>query len=372
MTIEREFETVTMDINVGPQHPATHGVFRMVLTVDGERVVDLEPYIGYMHRGGEKLSENMDYRQGIGYQDRTCYLSQFIAEHAYVLAAERLMEIQVPERAEYIRVIMDELNRVASHMMFVGAFGQDVGTFGTAFGYAFRERERIQDLFEEVTGERLMYSYYRVGGVAWDLPPGFEESCRRVIRELRQGIADLDGLLTTNEVFIERTRDVGAIPVEDAIEYGLSGPMLRACGVPFDIRRAEPYSLYDRFDFEVPVGDRGDVFDRYWVRMQEMAQSLRIVEQALEQLPGGPILAERLPRMLRLPPGEIYQRVEDARGEYGLYLVSRGANKPYRLKMRSPSFSNLQALRDMTVGHYVADAVIILGSIDIVLCEVDR
>ncbi len=368
-----ELETIDLYINVGPQHPATHGVFRMVLTVNGELVEDCDPVIGYMHRGNEKLPENCDYRQAIGYHDRTDYLAQFNTEWTFCLAVEKLMGLEVPERAEYIRVILGELNRVASHMMWVGAFGTDVGFFGTPFMYAFREREVIQDFFEAVTGERLMYNYFRPGGVAWDLPDDFAEHCRYVIDHVRRGIDDLDALMTDNEVFLARCRGLSPVTPEQAINWGLSGPMLRACGVRHDLRRAEPYSIYDRFDFEIPVGTQGDVYDRYLVRMEEMRQSLRIVEQALRQMPrNGPIMAAGLKRVLRPPPGEVYARTESPRGEYGVYIVSRGGDKPWRHKVRGASFCNLSPLREMVVGHYVADAIIILGSIDIVLCEVDR
>jgi NADH-quinone oxidoreductase subunit D len=373
MAIERELETIDVHVNVGPQHPATHGVFRMVLTVDGEVVVDLEPVIGYLHRGAEKLSENCDYRQALTYQDRTEYLAQFNAELCYVMAVEKLMGLAVPERAEYIRVILCELNRITSHFMFMGAFGSDLGLFGTSFMYSFRERERIQDLFEEVTGDRMMYGYFRVGGLGWDVHEGFEEQTRYVVKETRQGIADVDGLLTSNEVALARGKGVGAMSAADAINWGLSGPMLRASGVRHDLRRAEPYSIYDRLEFDIPVGENGDVFDRYWVRLEEMRQSYRIVEQCLEQMPkDGPIIAPGLKRVTRPPAGEVYMRAENPRGEYGVYIVSKGADKPYRLKIRSPSFCNLSALKAMTIGQYVADAIVILGSIDIVLGEVDR
>ena len=374
MTIEREHELETIDVNVnmGPQHPSTHGVFRMVLTVDGEKVVDVVPHIGYMHRGAEKLSEHMDYRQGIGYHDRTEYLAQFHAELCFVEAIEKLAGLEVPERSQYLRVILCELNRLTSHFMFMGAFGIDAGIFGTAFTYAFRERETIQDLFEEVTGDRLMYAYFRPGGVAWDVPENFVERVHQVLASARQGIQDIDDLLTRNEIFIARTRDIGVISQEDAVEWGLTGPALRATGVRWDLRKDEPYCIYDRFDFDVPVGERGDCYDRYLVRLEEMRQSVRIVEQAVKDLPGGPILPEKLPRRLRVPPGEVYGRVEAPRGEYGVYLYSKGGERPYRLKIRSSCFSNLMGLRDMTVGHYVADAVMVLGSMDIVLCEVDR
>jgi NADH-quinone oxidoreductase subunit D len=370
---ERELETLEIDVNVGPQHPATHGVFRMVLAVDGEKVVDVLPHIGYLHRGAEKLSENLDYRQAIGLQDRTEYLAGFNAEFCYVMAVDKLAGLEVPERAEYIRVILAELNRITSHYMFMGAFGTDLGVYGTAFTYGFREREYIQDLFEEVSGDRLMYGYFRPGGVCWDVPENFKERVRWVCQQTRVGIKDIDGLLTNNEIFVARTRGIGAISQEKAMDYGLSGPVLRACGLKVDLRREEPYSIYDRFDFEIPTGEHGDCFDRYLVRLEEMRQSVRIVEQAIEQMPdSGPILPAKVPRRLRCPPGEVYMPAENPRGEYGIYLVSKGGDRPYRLKIRSPSYCNLMALKEMTVGHYVADAVVILGSIDIVLSEVDR
>ena len=369
---EREFETQDLMINMGPQHPATHGVFRMVLTIDGEVVVNVMPYIGYLHRGAEKLCETMDYRQGLGFMDRTEYLANFNAELSYVMAVEQLAEIEVPERARWIRMILCELNRLTSHFMFTGSFGTDVGVFGTAFVYSFREREVIQDLFEEITGDRMMYAYFRPGGLAWEVTDNFEQRVHEVLQSALQGIKDMDGLLTENEIFLARTRGVGTISAEDAIDWGMSGPSLRASGVQLDIRRDEPYLFYDQIDFDVITGEDGDVFDRFHCRVEEMRQSVRIVEQCLEQLRPGPILPERMPRMLRTPPGEVYVRTEAPRGEYGIYLVSTGGNRPYRLKIRSACLSNLQALRDMVVGNYVADAVIILGSIDIVLGDVDR
>jgi NADH-quinone oxidoreductase subunit D len=371
MTTEHELDTIDVNVNIGPQHPATHGVFRMVLVIDGEEVVDLVPHIGYMHRGAEKLSENMDYRQAIGYQDRTEYLAQFNAELCYVQAVEKLAGLVPPERAEYIRVILAELNRISSHFMFLGAFGTDLGIFGTAFTYAFRERENVLDLFEEITGDRLMYAYFRPGGVAWDVPRDFKERVEWVCENALVGASDLDKLLTDNEIFIMRTRGVGILTREDAIDYGASGPVLRASAVEHDLRRAEPYSIYDRFDFDIPTGQNGDSYDRYLVRLAEIRESVKIVRQALAQMPEGPILPERMPR-LRPPEGEVYMRCENPRGEYGIYLVSNGGTQPYRLRIRSSCFCNLSALKLMTVGHYVADAVTILGSIDIVLCEVDR
>ena len=374
MVIEQDApEIVDIPINMGPQHPSTHGVFRMVLVISGEKVLDVTPHIGYMHRGGEKLMEAMDYRQGIGYADRTEYLAQFSAELCYCMAVERLMNIEVPERAQYIRVILTEMNRLSSHFMFAGAFGIDAGLFGTSFTYAFREREYLQDVFEEVSGDRLMYAYFRVGGLAWEVPDNFDQRCHEVLLKTQQGIRDLDDLLTRNEIFMARCQNIGAFTADQAIAYGLSGPMLRASGVPWDLRKDEPYGIYDRFNFEVPVGRYGDVYDRYLVRIEEMRQSVKIVEQALEQCPNeGAILPEKMPRRLRTPPAEIYAKVEAPRGEWGVYLVSKGGDKPYRLKMRSPSFCNLSALREMTIGQFLADAVMILGSMDIVLCDVDR
>ncbi|HEY4669120.1 MAG TPA: NADH-quinone oxidoreductase subunit D [Tepidiformaceae bacterium] len=366
------FDTVDMTINVGPQHPATHGVFRMVLTVDGEMVVDCEPYIGYLHRGLEKLSEANDYRQAMGYWDRTDYLAGLVCEQAYCMAVEKMGNIEVPERAEYIRVIMSELSRINSHFMFLGAFGADVGSFGTSFIYAWRERERIYDLLEEVAGDRMFPTYVRPGGVAMDLPENFEARCRWVLSSVYQGLEDLDGLLTGNEIFVERCSGLSPVSPETAIKWGLTGPMIRATGLPWDIRKAEPYSIYDRIKFEIPTGKQGDVLDRFIVRLAEMYQSAKIIEQCLDQIPGGLVLNPKLPRNLRIDNGECYVRVEGTKGEYGVYGLARGGNKAYRMKLRSPSFCNLSALREMVVGNYVADAIIILGSLDIVLGEVDK
>jgi NADH-quinone oxidoreductase subunit D len=367
-----EFETQDLMINMGPQHPSTHGVFRMVLQVDGEVVRDVVPYIGYMHRGAEKLAETMDYRQGIGFMDRTEYLAQFNAELSYVMAVEAMMGIEVPERAQWLRMILCELNRLTSHFMFTGAFGTDVGVFGTAFTYSFREREVIQDLFEEITGDRMMYAYFRPGGVAWEVTDNFAQRVAEVLVSARQGIKDMDGLLTQNDIFKARTQGIGIISAADAIDWGCTGPVLRASGVPMDLRRTEPYLRYNEIDFDVITGQNGDVYDRFVVRLEEMRQSIRIIEQCMAKLQPGPILPARMPRMLRTPPGEVYLRTEAPRGEYGIYLVSKGGNRPHRLKIRSSCLANLQALRDMTIGSYVADAVLILGSLDIVLGEVDR
>lgn len=369
---ERDLDTIDIDVNVGPQHPATHGVFRMVITVDGEVVRDLDPVIGYMHRGNEKLPENCDFRQVIGYHDRIDYLAQFNTEHCWVEAVEKLGGIVPTERSQYIRVILAELNRITSHLMFFGAFGTDAGLFGTSFMYAFRDREYVQEFFEEITGERMMYNYFRPGGVAWDVPEDFRERCNQVLDRIKRGIGDLEGLMVGNEVIMARCRNLSPMTPAQAINWGLSGPLLRSTGLAHDIRRAEQYSIYDRFEFDIPVGTTGDVYDRLMVRLHEMSQSVRIVEQALQQMPDGPIMADGMKRILRVPAGEVYMRVESPRGEYGVYVVSTGVDKPYRHKVRGASFCNISALREMSVGHFVADVILILGSTDIVLCEVDR
>ena len=374
MVIEsaHEFETQDLLLNVGPQHPSTHGVFRMVMQVDGEVVRDIIPYIGYLHRGAEKLCETMDYRQGIGFMDRTEYLAAMNAELSYVMAVEKLAELEVPDRALWIRMILVELNRLSSHLMFMGAFGIDVGVFGTPFIYAWREREAIIDLFEEISGDRMMYAYLRPGGLAWDVPANFVPRCREVLTAVRQGIADFDGLLTKNEIFIARTRGIGIVSAADAIDFGMSGPSIRASGVPLDVRREEPYLKYDEIKWDVITATEGDVYARYLCRLAEMRESVKIVEQCLDRLQPGPIMPEKMPRMLRPPPGEVYIRTEAPRGEFGIYMVSKGGNRPYRLKVRSACLSNLQALKHMSVGQYVADAIIVLVSIDIVLSEDDR
>jgi len=368
----QEIKTQEILVNMGPQHPSTHGVFRMVLSVDGEMITDVTPYIGYLHRGAEKLCETMDYRQGIGFMDRTEYLANFNAELSYVMAVEKLLNVEVPERANWIRMILVELNRLSSHFMFVGAFGVDTGVFGTPFLYSFRERERLIDFFEEISGDRMMYAYFRPGGLAWDVPANFSQRIEEVLASSEQGIKDMDGLLTNNEIFLARTKQVGSIKASDAIDWGMSGPSIRASGVNYDIRKAEPYLYYDQIKFDVITGSNGDVFDRYFVRLQEMKQSIAIVRQCLNNLKEGDTLSDAATRNLRTPPGEVYIRTEAPRGEYGIYLVSDGDNRPYRLKIRSAGFSNLQALSNMVVGSYIPDAVVILGSIDIVLGEIDR
>ena len=365
-----EAEPLEMMVNMGPQHPSTHGVFRMVLWIDGEKVVDSEPHIGYLHRGSEKLCEGEQYHQIITLFDRLDYISNFNNEMVYCRAVEKLMGLEVPERAEYVRVILCELNRIASHLLFLGTFGLDAGAM-TPVMFSFRGRERIQSVFEAISGARMMHNYFRVGGIKEDLPDNFQELISNLLPELRADVEESDKLLTYNEVFIARSKGIGAIDAETAIDYGLTGPCLRACGVPYDVRKAEPYSVYDRFDFDIPVGIDGDCWERYYVRVQEMYESLRIIEQALDQMPSGPV-ATLGRRLIRPPKGDVYVRSENPRGEIGVYLVSDGSDKPYRVKVRPPSFCNLGALKLLLKDTWVADTVIILGSLDIVLGEVDR
>jgi NADH-quinone oxidoreductase subunit D len=369
--VERDLQTVEMELNMGPQHPSTHGVLRVILHLDGERIVRAQFDIGYLHRGKEKLCEYLDYRQGLSQIERTDYLAPWNDDLAFVMAAEKLAGIEVPERALYVRTIMCELNRIASHLVFYGAFGIDAGAI-TPFMYGFRVREVILNFFEYVSGGRFFPQYFRVGGLKEDVPDGFVERCRQTLDYIKQGIDDCDRLLSSNEIFLSRTKGVGVLSAEDAIALGVSGPMLRASGVPIDIRRTEPYMIYDRFEFDIPVGTNGDSYDRYILRIEEMRQSVRIIEQALKDFPGGPIMA-RMPKAFRPPAGEVYLRTEAPRGEYGIHLVSRGgSDKPYRVKIRAPSFSNLAAMEHVLPGAFLADAPIIIGSIDIVLGDVDR
>ena len=368
--IDMDAEPLEMLVNMGPQHPSTHGVFRMVLWVDGEKVVDVEPHIGYLHRGSEKLCEGEQYHQIITLFDRMDYISNFNNELVFCRAVEKLMGIEVPERAEYVRVILCELNRIASHLLFLGTFGLDAGAM-TPIMFSFRGRERIQSVFEAISGARMMHNYFRVGGIKEDLPDNFEGLIGNLLPDLRYDLEESDKLLTYNEVFIARTKGVGIIDTETAVDYGLTGPCLRACGVPYDVRKAEPYSVYDRLDFDVPVGIDGDSWERYYVRVQEMYQSLDIIEQALKQMRSGPVSTMGR-RLIRPPKGDVYVRSENPRGEIGVYLVSDGTDKPYRVKVRPPSFCNLSALKELLKDTWIADAVVILGSIDIVLGEVDR
>ena len=358
-------------VNVGPQHPSTHGVFRLRLTLDGERVVDADMVVGYLHRSMEKLAEERTYTQNIPFTDRTDYLSAMTGNLAYCMAVEKLAGIQVPERAQWLRVIMSEFQRMASHAMAIGTFLNDCGAWHTPLFYMFREREKILDLFEMACGARLTVNYMRIGGVARDVPQGWAEAAWRVVRELPQRIAEYEDLLLENEILVARSRGVGVLTAQDAIAMSVSGPMLRGSGVAWDIRKADPYAVYHQVEFDIPVGSDGDAYDRFLVRMEELRQSVRIIEQALEKMPQGPVNVD-IPVALRPPPGEAYARIESPRGELGYYVISDGGPAPFRFHIRSPSYINLTPLRQMALGATVADAIVILGSIDIVLGEVDR
>lgn len=363
-------DAIDLMVNMGPQHPSTHGVFRLVIWVDGERIVKVEPHIGYLHRGSEKICESEQYSQIVTLFDRLDYVGNLNNELAFCLAVEKLTETVVPERAEYIRVILCELNRIASHMLFYGVYGLDAGAT-TPMLYGFRERERVQELFESVTGARMMHNYIRIGGVKEDVPDDFDENVLVLLDHLKRGIDECDSLLSQNEMFLARTKGVGIITGEDALDYGVTGPALRASGVIEDVRVTDPYSIYSRFDFGIPVGSNGDCWDRYYVRVEEMRESIKIVEQAISDIPDGDISA-KVRRIIRPPVGEVFVRTESPRGDLGVFLVSDGSDKPYRVKVRPPSFANLQALEYMLKDTYIADAVLVLGSIDIIMGEVDR
>ncbi|MCX6343954.1 MAG: NADH-quinone oxidoreductase subunit D [Armatimonadetes bacterium] len=362
--------TDVLELNMGPQHPSTHGVLRLALKIDGEVVVDCDPDMGYLHRGIEKLAEMRTYLQFMPITDRLDYIASMLQNQAYVGAIEKLGNIEVPERAEYIRVIMAELQRIASHLIFFGAFGLDLGAT-TPFLYCIREREDILDIFEMVCGARLTYNYFRPGGVSRDLPAGFHAKVKAYIKKQREKLPEYDDLLTGNQIFIARTRNVGYISPEDAVNYSLSGPNLRGSGTAYDVRKVDPYSVYDKLDWKVITRTEGDVQARFLCRCAEIRQSLNMVEQALDMMPEGELKC-KLPARLKLPEGEVYHHIESARGDLGVYLVSDGADKPYRLKWRAPSFINLGALNAMCANWKIADIVAILGSLDIVLGEIDR
>jgi NADH-quinone oxidoreductase subunit B/C/D len=362
-------------VSMGPQHPSTHGVFRMNLRVDGETVVGLQPVMGYMHRNHEKIGERNTFLMNFPFTDRLDYLTSMGNNFGYALAIEQLMgpESKPPERAEYIRIIMAELTRVASHMWAIGFLLNDLGAFFTPALYAIEERELILDLFEWASGSRMMCNYYRFGGVAFDLPKGWIERCRAIVNNRLDGkIDELDKYLTKNEIVLDRAKGVGVLTAEQAINYSTAGPVLRASGVAYDIRRAAPYSIYDRFDFDVITTKNGDVYDRYIVRLLEMRESVKILKQACKDIPEGPILPGKKSYQIKVPAGEAYSRVENPKGELGYYVYADGSSTAYRYHVRSPSFINLTALEQMCLGHSIADVVGILGSLDIVLGEVDR
>ncbi len=358
-------------LNLGPQHPSTHGVFRMRVTLDGEVIVDLEPVFGYLHRGIEKLAEGRTYTQNIPYTDRMDYLASMANNFAYVLAVEKLAGIEVPERAEYLRVIMAELMRISRLLMSVGFLTNELGAMMTPLLYMYREREKLLDLFDMVCGQRLTYNYMRIGGVSHDIPPEFLPAVKKFVWEMPGFIDEYDQLLKENEIVLARTKGVGILPADVAINNSCSGPLLRASGVEWDIRKADPYSVYDRFDFDIPTGTVGDIYDRYRVRIEEMRQSVRILEQAIEQLPAGEVCT-KVPNLIRPPKGEAYGHIEAPTGELGFYLVSDGSIAPYRFRVRPPELINLTVLREISLGWKVGDLVVIFGSIDIALGEVDR
>ncbi len=370
-----DLDTEQVIVNLGPQHPSTHGVFRMVVTLDGETVTKLEPVMGYLHRNHEKIGERNTYLMNMPFTDRLDYISSMSNNFGYALAVEKLIGVKAtpPERAEYIRVIMAEFTRISNHLIAIGTLLNDLGAYFTPMLYALEERELILDVFEATSGSRMMCNYFRFGGVARDLPPGVYHKMLDLVNErLPRQVDELDRYLTENEVVRTRTEGVGVLSPEEAIAYSAVGPVLRASGVPYDVRRADPYSIYDRFEFDVAAHYHGDAYDRYLIRLDEIRQSLRILKQALRDIPEGPIIAGRPQYQVRVPKGEAYGRVEGPKGELGFYLVSDGKPTPWRYHVRAPSFINLTALSKMCEGNKVADAIVILGSIDIVLGETDR
>ncbi len=365
-----ELETDELIVNMGPQHPSTHGVLRVVLHLDGEVVVDAIPDIGYLHSSLEKIGERLTWVQYLPYTDRYDYLSAINNEFAYVRAVEKLLGIQVTERCEVIRVIMAEMQRIASHLMYFSAMGLDVGAI-TVYLHCFRDRERLIDLFENTTGQRLLYHYLRIGGLRNDLPYDFVEGLRSFIQYFPARLKEYDNLLTKNRIFRARMEGIAKISPEKAIRYGMSGPCLRACGIAHDLRKVLGYGAYPQFDFDIPCHDGCDAMSRHLVRCEEMAESLRILEQAADKLPGGEV-SVKVPRNLKPPAGAIYERVEGARGEVGCYLVSDGSDKPFRVRWRPPSHFNLQPLPELMRGGYVADTVIAIAALDIMLGDVDK
>ena len=390
-----EIEMRNYTINFGPQHPAAHGVLRLLLEMDGEVVDRADPHIGLLHRGTEKFIEVRPYLQSIPYFDRLDYCSMLMQEHSYVLAVEKLLGTEVPLRAQYIRVLFDEITRILNHLLNVTTFALDVGAM-TPLLWMFEEREKLMEFYEAVSGQRMHANYYRFGGVNRDLPEGLAERIAAWIEQFGPKLDDVDVLLTENRIFKQRTVDIGIVSTEDALAWGFAGPCLRASGLPWDLRKAQPYEVYDRLEFDIPVGKNGDCWDRYLVRMAEMRESLKIMRQCLEQMPEGPVRVQDQkvtppPRAemkrsmealihhfklytegVRVPAGEVYAAIESAKGEFGVYLVADGTNKPWRCKVRSPCFAHLEAFDFMIRGHTLADVPAIIGSIDIVFGEIDR
>ncbi len=365
-----ELRTEEFQVNMGPHHPSTHGVCRLVLTMDGEKVVAVEPVIGYLHRAIEKICENRTYPQCSPMMDRFEYVTAMSSDYVYALAVEKLAQLEVPERAEYLRVIMLELNRIASHLIFWGVTAMDIGAY-TPFLYGLREREDIIDLFEMTCGQRLTYNYIRIGGVSRDIPKEFEPKCRAFIKKLRGKFSDYEGLLNENPIWLARTKGIGVLTPETAISYGASGPVLRASGIDYDLRRDDPYSIYDKFDFAIPTQKTGDCYDRFIQRLDEMKESLKIIEQALDGLPEGEIKAKVKPKF-KPPEGEVYSRIESARGEMGAYVRSDGTTKPVRVKLRGSSYNHLALVPEICTDVLIADLVAIFATLDIIMPEVDR
>jgi NADH-quinone oxidoreductase subunit D len=364
--------TEPLTVNIGPQHPSTHGVFRLRVTFDGEEIQEVEPIFGYLHRGTEKLAEERTYVQIVTLTDRLDYLSSMINNQAYCLSVEKLLGVEAPPRAKYLRTLSAELQRIASHLMAIGFFMQDLGTLGTPLMYCFRARERILDLFEMLCGARITVSYSRPGGVFFDAPEEFWPALDSFMKMFRSEFREIEQLILENEIVMVRTRGVSVLPLDVAVNSSVSGPVLRASGLAWDWRKMDPYDAYDQVEFDVPVGAAGDNYDRFWVRMQEVHQSARIIEQCVRQIEPGPIRTV-LPMMLRPEPGtEAYRRVEASKGELAFYLVSDGGVSPYRCKIRSPSFINLTVVEHLLVGWKMADMVVSLGSLDINLGEIDR
>ena len=367
---ETLFDAEEMVLNMGPQHPSTHGVLRVILKLDGETVIGLDCDIGFLHRGVEKIGEHDTYAMITPYWDRLDYVAAVSNDLCYVEGVEKLLQVEVPKRAEYLRVILTELQRIASHLLWLGTHAMDIGAV-TVLLYCFREREEILKIFEDFIGARLTAHAFRIGGLWWDAYPEFEKRVRDFLKILPKRIDEYETLLNANRIWLQRTVGIGILSAEDAINMSLTGPPLRGSGVKCDVRKAQPYSAYSDFQFEIPVGENGDTYDRYLVRMEEMKQSAVIIEQALDGLPEGPVMA-KVPKIIKPPVGDVYHSIEAPKGELGVYMVSDGTGKPYRMRIRPPSYINLQSLKRMAVGHLVADVVALIGTLDIVLGEVDR
>ena len=371
--VHDEFHGDLLEVSMGPHHPSTHGVFRMMVTLDGETVVKLKPVFGYLHRNHEKIGENTSYLASMPYTDRLDYLCSMTNNWAYALAVEKLAGQAVPERAEYLRVILAELTRLVNHTCLAGFLLQDCGASGTPLMYAFREREKILDLFESLSGSRMMCNYQRFGGCRVDAPAGWLEAARTLTDGYGRFLDEYETLLTGNEILMARTQGIGRLSAKLAVSAGVTGPLLRDAGVGYDLRKVDGYGFYPRFDFRVPLGAHGDTYDRYMVRVLEMRESIKILQQALRDIPAGPVMDPKAKlRGFRPKPGEVYSRIEGPKGEIGFHLISEGGPNPYRYRVRPPSLINLTILEDLCLGHSIADAVVILGSIDIVLGEVDR